>query len=42
MPDIETNEETTSEGSRGIKGWTGSGKGPVNPETDLPKQKKDL
>ncbi|KAL3426380.1 hypothetical protein PVAG01_03171 [Phlyctema vagabunda] len=28
----------SGEGSRGIKGWTGDGKGPVNPEESAPKK----
>jgi hypothetical protein len=25
-----------------VKGWTGDGKGPLNPEEDMPKKKADL
>ncbi len=37
MPDVEFKNELTSGGSVGIKGHTGSGKGPLNPEEDARK-----
>jgi len=30
----------SGDGSRGIKGWTGDGKGPQNPEEWMPKRKQ--
>ncbi|KIM98229.1 hypothetical protein OIDMADRAFT_20040 [Oidiodendron maius Zn] len=30
------------EGTRGVKGWTGDGKGPLNPESSMPKTKSTL
>ncbi|EPE26336.1 hypothetical protein GLAREA_02248 [Glarea lozoyensis ATCC 20868] len=32
----------SGDGSRGIKGWTGDGKGPLNPDEDMPKNKRNL
>jgi hypothetical protein len=32
----------SGDGSRGIKGWTGDGKGPLNPDEDMPKKKQNL
>lgn len=32
----------SGEGTRGVKGWTGDGKGPLNPESSMPKTKSTL
>lgn len=29
-------------GTRGVKGWTGDGKGPLNPDSSMPKSKSTL
>jgi len=35
LPDVDFPNETTSDGSRGIKGWTGSGKGALDPDAPV-------
>lgn len=43
LPDVDfDNKSASGGGSRGTKGWTGDGKGPQNPDEDLPKNKRNL
>ena len=43
LPDGDFKDHSASgDGSRGVKGWTGDGKGPLNPEESMPKNKQNL